>query len=219
MVNIWKNFKEKSSEKQSIVEYHCLSEDSWIKMITNAVVVPLCDFDEIWNNRPRKRHKVVMYGNEIEIPRTQILYGKHSYTFTGATLKSESDNFPDYIQKCMDYAKRSDPETNWNGALVNFYKDGSEYIGAHSDSDRDMKEGTSIYSFSFGGERTFRIRDKSTKRIVMNLLTKNNSLIIMGGDMQKNFTHEIVKTKKPVGRRINVTIREFEERDPDSCLL
>jgi alkylated DNA repair dioxygenase AlkB len=39
--------------------------------------------------------------------------------------------------------------------------------------------------------------------------TTNGSLIVMGGHCQKEYKHEITKTKKFVGPRINVTIRSF----------
>ena len=73
-----------------------------------------------------------------------------------------------------------------------------------------MRPKSSIASISFGESRIFRIRDHNTKKIVKDIELKHGSLLIMGGDFQKEFTHEIPKTmKKNVGRRINITCRDF----------
>ena len=44
-------------------------------------------------------------------------------------------------------------------------------------------------------ERKFRIRDK-TNKIVQDIITKNNYLIQMTGNFQKEFTHEIPIEKR-----------------------
>ena len=53
-------------------------------------------------------------------------------------------------------------QNNFNGILVNHYCDGNQYIGAHSDDEKEL--GTNgVVSISYGSERKFRIREKKTK--------------------------------------------------------
>lgn len=54
--------------------------------------------------------------------------------------------------------------TEFNGMLMNTYKDGNDYIGAHSDSEIGIEQG--VVSLSFGAERNFRIRSKRDKTIL-----------------------------------------------------
>lgn len=181
-----------------------------VRQIIGLDIISSEEFNDIWKSRPTEQHYIKIYGKLIPVPRTQVLYGVGSYKFSGTTLKAESLEFPNYIQKCIDYVKTYSPDINWNGALVNFYADGSQYISPHSDDEKDLVDGSAIWSFSFGGERIFRIRDKHTKNIINDYITYNNSVIIMpGGNFQSNYTHEITKTKKYVSPRINVTIRSF----------
>merc|ERR1719322_2362284 len=42
-----------------------------------------------------------------------------------------------------------------NGGLVNFYADGGEYIGPHSDDQRQLRRGSPIVSVSWGVSRNF----------------------------------------------------------------
>jgi len=90
--------------------------------------------------------------------------------------------------------------TSFNGILVNYYADGTESIGDHSDDEKGLHNGM-VVSLSLGAERKFRIRDKTTKKIVKDVKTKNSTYLVMLGDFQKEFTHGIpVETKVTEGR-------------------
>ena len=167
------------------------------------------EWEEIWATKPTYKHKIMMFGRLVDIPRTQVFFGPGEYKFAGTSIKAQDDTIPFYVQRCLDYVKIQEPEINWNAALVNFYDNGMQYIGAHSDSLIGLDPKSSIWSFSFGGQRVFRIRKKDTREIVKNFITYNGSVIKMSLDMQSEFTHEIVKTKKLVEPRLNVTIRGF----------
>ena len=90
--------------------------------------------------------------------------------------------------------------TSFNGILVNYYADGTESIGDHSDDEKGLHNGM-VVSLSLGAERKFRIRDKKTKKIVKDVKTKNSTYLVMLGDFQQEFTHGIpVETKVTEGR-------------------
>ena len=102
------------------------------------------------------------------------------------------------------YGKRQE----YRQLLVNWYGNGEDYIGAHSDNERGLKENSAIYSFSSGQERDFVIKSNDgTYRRIFNM--SNNSLIIMGGEMQKHYKHSVPKRsiKKCGETRINMTMR------------
>ena len=99
--------------------------------------------------------------------------------------------------------------SNFNGILVNRYSDGSEYIGAHSDDEKNL-DPSGVVAISYGGERIFRIRNKKTKEIVMDIPINDLDVIHMGGDFQKEFTHEIPPTKKEVKPRYSFTFRNHK---------
>jgi len=97
--------------------------------------------------------------------------------------------------------------TKFNGFLVNKYEDGNNYIGDHSDDEKNLDAG-GVIAISHGAVRKFRIRDKSTKKIIMDIPTTSNSIIHMGGDFQKEFTHGIPVEKKVKGVRYSLTFRK-----------
>jgi alkylated DNA repair dioxygenase AlkB len=156
------------------------------------------------------------------------------YRYSGQIIGSQplSKYLKKLLRKINQYFS-----ANFNGILVNEYLDGDNYIGAHSDDEDGLDDTTDenrmkigIVAISYGATRTFRIRDKTTKKIVTDVptnsgdshklydctgvllgearvLTKFGDIIQMGGDFQNEFTHEIPPTKKIHDSRISFTFR------------
>jgi alkylated DNA repair dioxygenase AlkB len=103
--------------------------------------------------------------------------------------------------------------THFNGVLINRYKDGNDYISAHSDSKIGLdKNNMTVASLCYGpGHRKFRIRRKtssaSTNPIVLDHVHLPRQLLVMDGDFQNLYTHEIPVEKKVTGERISLTFR------------
>jgi alkylated DNA repair dioxygenase AlkB len=79
-------------------------------------------------------------------------------------------------------------------------------MGWHADNEPEM--GNIIGSLSLGATRNFRIRHNITRE-TMSFPVGHGTLIIMAGTMQEHYQHEIPKTKKIVGERVNLTFREI----------
>ena len=97
--------------------------------------------------------------------------------------------------------------TKYNGILINRYNGGKNYISDHSDDEKNIDDG-GVIAISHGAVRKFRIRDKLTKKIIMDIPTTSGSIIHMGGDFQKEFTHGIPVEKKVEGIRYSLTFRK-----------
>jgi 2OG-Fe(II) oxygenase superfamily len=94
----------------------------------------------------------------------------------------------------------------YNFCLLNRYRSGADSMGWHADDEPEM--GNVIGSLSLGATRKFRIRH-NTSRATQTFLAGHGTLIIMAGTMQQFWQHEVPKTKKPVGERINLTFRKI----------
>lgn len=99
---------------------------------------------------------------------------------------------------------------NYNGILVNLYENGERYISAHSDDEKSLDKAVGVASIAFGAVRKFRIRDKTTKRIIKDIDHQPGQLLIMTGDFQKEFTHEIPIQKKIIEPRVSLTFRNHK---------
>lgn len=126
------------------------------------------------------------------------------YRYSGQIMKSQrlSNIMKNIINKVNLLLK-----TKFNAILLNYYANGNEYISAHSDSATGLKNNI-IASISIGKDRTFRIRNKKTKDIVIDIQTYENGIIIMSGNFQEEFTHEIPIEKEIIEPRWSLTFRE-----------
>lgn len=100
--------------------------------------------------------------------------------------------------------------SDFNGILVNRYKNGSDYISPHSDDETGL-DNNGVIAISYGAKRIFRIRDKNTKAIIKDILLESYSIVQMGGDFQKEFTHEVPVQKKVSDERISFTFRKHNK--------
>jgi len=130
------------------------------------------------------------------------------YYYSGQMVKSIplTDLLQDVLQKVNNFYG-----FQFNGILINFYRDGNDKIGAHSDDERylDSKK-SAVLSISFGAERIFRIRRKNSAAGQQKIdvhLKYGDILIMQGKDFQKMYTHEIPEQKKEGNPRISLTFR------------
>lgn len=131
----------------------------------------------------------------------------NEYNYSNKKMKSNklSTNLKQLLKEINEICK-----TEYNSILINRYNDGSEGIGKHSDDEKEIDK-TSITSLSFGSTRKFRIRDKKTKEIIKDVLLKSLDICIMGGNFQKDYTHEIPIEKKIKNLRYSFTFRKFNK--------
>jgi alkylated DNA repair dioxygenase AlkB len=166
------------------------------------------DYKKLWDLHPATHATVKIFGKDHPVPRYLQAFGV-DYNFS----KSEHKSLPitdTYLLKLQEYVHTLDSNYKYNGILVNWYRDGNDYIGPHSDDESELKEGSNIYSFTFGATRDFLFKSKTNKsRVIIPLM--DNTMLIMGGDTQKNWTHGVPKRLKCKESRINVTIRSFNE--------
>lgn len=183
-----------------------LSENSWID---RGKIKPTLSLTELWKICPVEHGTVMMYGKEIEVPRFQKSYGK-SYYFSGLT--HEADPIPQILEPLLEWVNTLNYGT-FNQILLNFYENGLHYINLHSDDTSQLVQNSPIVSISLGATRTFRIRPINDKTFIDYHLSSGD-MVIMGGQMQKEFKHEIVKISgekgKKIGKRINITFRQFK---------
>jgi alkylated DNA repair dioxygenase AlkB len=101
-------------------------------------------------------------------------------------------------------------EIDFDFVLLNLYRDGEDKVGWHSD-DEPMMDCSNIASISFGEERTFKFRDKTSKQTVWKKQLESGSLLWMKENCQRDLEHEVPKTSKDCGPRINLTFRKFKQ--------
>lgn len=95
--------------------------------------------------------------------------------------------------------------------LANLYRDGKDSNGWHADDEKELGKNPLIASLSLGAQRRFDLRHNLTKEKI-SLELESGSLLLMGGAMQHFWKHQIAKSTKVSGPRINLTFRCIYEQ-------
>ncbi|MGY0408035.1 MAG: alpha-ketoglutarate-dependent dioxygenase AlkB family protein [Polaribacter sp.] len=150
--------------------------------------------------------KLNMYGKEIFLPRYSAWYGDNdkSYSYSGLTLQPNKWNngllfLKEHIEKIAI--------ANFNSVLMNWYRDGEDYINWHTDAEKELGKNPTIASLNFGATRRFLIRRSDDNSIKLEFPLKHGTLLIMKGELQHFWQHSVPKEKKVKQTRINLTFR------------
>lgn len=146
-----------------------------------------------------------MYGKEVKFPRLTAWYGNgdKSYTFSGTTLHPHR-----WTPELMEIKNKIDDigKVDFNSVLLNRYRTGDDWISWHQDNEKELGKNPVIGSVNFGATRKFQIRHIETKE-KLDIELRHGSLLVMTGALQHNWQHQVPKTKKQIGERINLTFR------------
>jgi alkylated DNA repair dioxygenase AlkB len=107
------------------------------------------------------------------------------------------------------YVNLSLPQTGYNAVLCNLYRDGKDSVGLHADAEPEMRP--VIASVSLGAERLFRLKRKNGS-VAFSERLPHGSLLIMAGNTQEHFKHEVPKEPGVIQPRINLTFRYIEHK-------
>jgi len=167
----------------------------------------ITDFNDItWTQKTLK-----MMGKDVLEPRKTFIGGTEGSSYKFAGLKTEGDGkLPSSITETMlyveEYLKKNGimkQKDKFNFCVCNYYENGNNYIGMHSD--KGTPDGEIIASLSYGVSRHFDIKthDGDKTRLELN----HGDLLIMTGATQLNSKHGVPKQLKIKEPRINLTFR------------
>jgi alkylated DNA repair dioxygenase AlkB len=164
-------------------------------------------FKELQENTAWRQENIKLFGREIAQPRLTAWYGDagKAITYSGLTLQPRPWT-PALLE--IKAAVEKAAGTTFNSVLLNLYRSGSDSVGWHADDEAQLGSNPVIASVSFGAERRFDLRHRTLKKLPKtSLLLTHGSLLLMAGPTQHNWQHQIPKTQKPVGGRVNLTFR------------
>ena len=154
---------------------------------------------------------IKMFGRDTKIPRLQCWIGDEGceYRYSGKQLNRQI-----WSQDLIMIRKKiyKELKIDFNSVLANYYRDGKDSMGWHSDDEKELGPNPTIASISFGSERDLVFRNKISKETLA-IPQTNGSLILIDGETQKNWQHSIKKTQKLIGPRINLTFRNIIIKD------
>jgi alkylated DNA repair dioxygenase AlkB len=172
-----------------------------------AIPAPLADraLAELALEAPDRAKLVRSPAGWVPEPRLTVWFGDPgcAYTYSGLTLEPTpwSPAALEVKAICDDVAG-----VVFNSCLLNLYRDGRDSVDWHADDEPELGRRPTIASVTLGAERRFVLRHSATRERV-EVVPPHGSVLVMSGDSQHRWRHQVPKTAKPVGVRINLTYR------------
>ena len=160
-------------------------------------------FDQLRAETPWQQER----GRTGPFPRLTAWYADAGLTYSYSGVTHEALAWTETlrgIRRRVEDAAR----TPFNSLLLNFYRDGQDSIGYHTDAEPELGTNPVIASISLGAVRQFVMKHIETGEKLKYDLA-HGSLLIMGGTCQHHWLHGVPKTKAAVGPRINLTFRNI----------
>ncbi|TAF33138.1 MAG: alpha-ketoglutarate-dependent dioxygenase AlkB [Cytophagales bacterium] len=152
---------------------------------------------------------IKLFGKQVLEPRLTAFYGDEHRTYTYSQTLHVPLPWPPVLWSLKQKLEAA-LQTNFNVVLANYYRNGQDSMGLHADDEPELGSEPCIASLSLGQSRFFRLVHKRKKYSPLKISLEHGSLLVMRGHTQTNWLHELPKSTKNVGERINLTFRHLQ---------
>ena len=166
-------------------------------------------YDYLLSEIPWENDEAVIFGKLILTKRKVAWFGERAFEYTYSKRTKYARFWTPELLELKQKCEEVSGET-YNSCLLNLYHDGSEGMAYHSDGEKDLKKNGAIASLTFGAERKFVFKHKTTQEKA-EIFLESGSLLVMKGKTQENWLHRLPPTTKVKTPRINLTFRTIEE--------
>jgi alkylated DNA repair dioxygenase AlkB len=169
--------------------------DEYLKLLT----------DEIrWNQEP-----IIIFGKKLMQPRLTAWYGDAGIKYGYSGIKLEAIAWTSALKTIKSKLESFSGET-FNSVLLNYYRNERDSMGWHRDDEKELGVNPVIASVSFGETRRFKLKHRIEKELRQTIELSNGSLLLMRGETQHHWLHEVPKETHSRGPRINLTFRKIK---------
>jgi len=172
----------------------------------------LAEADEFFNSLQEglawQQEPIWMFGKQILQPRLTAFYGDPKVRYGYSGIAMEALPFTEVLEK-IKVRLQEFTNQEFTHVLCNFYRDGQDSMGWHRDNEPVLGRNPTIASLTFGATRSFQLRPYGKKEPKLSLELSHGSLLLMGGESQHFWEHQLPKTKKVLAPRINLTFRKL----------
>jgi alkylated DNA repair dioxygenase AlkB len=167
-------------------------------------------FDALRTGVAWHQDHIRIHGRELPVPRLTAWHGDvdRVYSYSGIDLAPRPWTAPLLEIKHTVEAMVS-TSGNWssNSVLLNLYRDGRDSVAWHADDEPELGVEPVIASVSLGATRRFHMRHRSIPECRLNVELTHGSVLVMRGPTQHHWMHQVPKTAKLAGPRVNLTFR------------
>ena len=169
-------------------------------------------FDSLKHDIAWKQDHIKLFGKVYPTPRLVAWYGDPHCTYTYSGVVNTPLAWTPTLLAIKDRIEQLLYPAKFNCVLLNFYRDGHDKMGWHSDDEKELGPNPSIASVSFGATRRCDFKHKTDPSNKFSLELHSGSVLLMQGDMQHHWLHQLPAQKRILTPRINLTFRFIPEQ-------
>jgi len=193
---------ESRSIKSSLVDANI---EYWPGFLTTQSATEL--FGHLLDQTEWRQEQITVYGKTHDAPRLScwvadsgLDYRYSNMTMSPVAWSSALIALKQRIESLLG--------VRFNSVLLNYYRNGQDSNGWHSDDEPELGKNPVIASVSLGAVRDFKLRHKSNQQLKHTISLQHGSLLLMSGRTQTCWQHQVPK-RVDVGPRINLTFRSI----------
>mgnify|MGYP002700397778 CR=1 FL=1 len=163
-------------------------------------------FNTLLNNTTWQQDDITIFGKTYTQPRLTALFADNEKPYSYSNITMHPIPFSDCLLEIKHKIEKK-TKTEFTTCLANLYRSGQDSNGWHADNEKELGINPIIASVSLGESRLFHLKHRTKKELKQKLLLENGSLLLMKGETQHHWLHQIPKTKREIKPRINLTFR------------
>ncbi|MGH8041102.1 MAG: alpha-ketoglutarate-dependent dioxygenase AlkB family protein [Rudaea sp.] len=167
-------------------------------------------FARLQQEIPWQRHRVKLFGRELEVPRLACWMGDAGAVYSYSRMRYVPQPWTRAMAQLRTQVSALCGEI-YNGVLCNLYRNGRDAMGWHSDDEPELGQHPRIASLSFGAPRRFCLRHRRERDRRVEIVLESGDLLLMAAATQANYQHALPRTRACAVPRINLTFRPIRE--------
>ena len=174
----------------------------WLKKIDSEFW-----FNILHRNISWEKPIVRVYGKNHLTPRETAFIASKGITYKYSGLQHVATGIPSWFKPLLERVNKF-INTDFNGCLLNYYRDGNDRMGWHSDDEPELDSNSPIASLSLGSTRDFILKNISNN-LKFKIALSDGDLLIMYPPCQTHWLHCLPVRKVISDPRINITFRKY----------
>ncbi len=158
---------------------------------------------------PWQQDRITVYGRTLDQPRLTAWHADPGKTYAYSGIRMHPRPWTPALLAIKARVEDA-AQAVFNSVLLNLYRSGRDSVGWHRDDEPELGRNPVIASVSLGATRMFQMRHVARKDLGrIDIPLGHGSLLLMCGTTQHCWEHQVPKTARPVGPRINLTFRRI----------
>ena len=191
--------------------------DLSLEVLRGAIPQAVADqaLQRLLDDVPWVQDDIIMFGRKLAVPRLSAWFGDsgaaYSYSGIEMTILPWTPLLAT-LREAMQQLAAPFGDAPLNSVLVNLYRDGNDGVAWHADDEPELGREPLIVSVSLGASRAFQLRRRDDPSVRRELDLHHGDVVVMHGLTQALWLHQVPKTSRHVGQRVNLTFRSIQWR-------